>query len=100
MFVEAERPELRDLCRHVLPLYAAHWWEIGIFLSIKPSQLEVIKADHPSDANRCCSVLFIRWLQGTENITWEKMFEAIDVATISFSFESTATVTTPAATSK
>ena len=101
-FIETERPELRDLCRYVLPLYAAHWWEIGIFLNIKPGQLEVIKSDNPADANRCCSVLFIKWLQGTGNITWEKMFEAIDLATVSFSIGNvgTTTTTTTATTSK
>lgn len=91
LLIETKRPELRDLCKYILPLYAAHWWEIGIFLNIKPGQLEVIKQDNPADSNRCCSILFIRWLQGTENVTWEKMFEAIDQATVSFAINSVVT---------
>ena len=92
--IETQRPELRDLCRYVLPPYAAHWWEIGIFLNIEPGQLEVIKQDNPADSNRCCSVLFMKWLRGTENASWEKMFEAIDQATVSFAINNVVTTST------
>ena len=85
-----------DLCRCVLPRYAAYWREIGIFLGIEPGQLAVIQLNNPTDANRCCTDLFIKWLEGVGNVTWEKMFEAIDQATISFSIDSTATLTTAA----
>ena len=85
-----------DLCRCVLPQYAAHWKKIGIFLGIQPGQLAVIQSNNPADANGCCTDLFIKWLEGVGNVTWEKMFEAIDQATISFSIDSTATLTTAA----
>ena len=93
-FIETERPELRDLCKYVLPSYAAHWQKIGIFLNFKPWQLDVIKLDNPSDAKQCCYDMFIEWLRRTDNITWEKMFEAIDQATASFSIGNVATTTT------
>ena len=99
-FIEAERPDIRDLCRYVLPLYAAHWWEIGIFLNIMPGQLELIKLNNPANANRCCIDLFLKWLQGTDDVTWEKMFEAINLATVSFSIGSVGTTTTTVTTSK
>ena len=55
----------------------------------------MIKLDNPADANGCCIDLFGKWLQGTDNVTWKKMFEAIDLATVSFSIDSvTTTVTT------
>ena len=44
--------------------------------------------------------LFIKWLQGTDDVTWEKMFEAIDLATVSFSIDSVGTTTTTVTTSK
>ena len=99
LFIEAECPELRDLCKYVLPLYAAHWQEIGVFLDIKLGQLEL---DNPADAKQCCYEMFIKWLQGTDNVTWGKMFEAIDQATVSFSIDNvpTTATTTTAATSK
>ena len=93
-FIETEHPELRDLCKYVLPLYAAHWKKIGIFLNIKLGQLQVIQSDNPTDANGCCIDLFGKWLQGTDDVTWKKMFEAIDEATVSFSIDSVGTTTT------
>ena len=78
MFIETKHPELKDLCKYVLPLYATQWRMIGIFLGMQSGQLEVIKSDNPNDAIGCCTNLFIKWLQGNNNVTWEKMFEAID----------------------
>ena len=99
--IGSERPELKDLCRYVLPLYAAHWQKIGIFLNIQPGQLDVIKFNNPTDAHGCCIGLFNKWLEGEDNVTWEKMFEAIDLFTVSFSTGSVATTTnTTAITSK
>ena len=92
--IEAGRPNIKDLCRCVLPQYAAHWKKIGIFLGIQPGQLAVIQLNNPANANGCCTDLFIKWLEGVENVTWENMFEAINQATISFSIDSTATLTT------
>ena len=82
------------MCRCVLPQYAAHWKEIGIFLGIQLGQLAAIQANNPANVNGCCTELFIKWLNGVGNVTWEKMFEAIDQATISFSIDSTAIPTT------
>ena len=65
---------------------------IGIFLGIPLAQLEVIKKDNPADTNGCCTDLFIKWLEGTENITWEKIIEAIDQTKSSLSIKS-ATIT-------
>lgn len=73
---------------------------IGIFLGVQSGQLGVIKSDNPADTNGCCTDLFIKWLQGRENVTWQKMFEAIDQATLLFSIDSTAIPTTTTATSK
>ena len=98
MFIETKRPELKDLCKHVLPLYAAQWRMIGIILGMQSGQLEVIKADYPNNAVECCTNLFIKWLQGNENVTWEKMFEAIDFVTSSLSFGNTGITTTTATT--
>ena len=86
-----DHPDLKDLCKFVLPRYAAHWKKIGIFLGIQPGQLAVIQSNNPADANGCCTDLFIKWLESVENTTWEKMFEAIDQAIMSFSVDSTAT---------
>ena len=82
------------MCRYVLPLYAAHWQEIGIFLNIQQGQLDVIKSNNPADANGCCRNLFSKWLEHDDNGTWENIFEAIDLFTKSFSTGSAATTGT------
>ena len=82
------------MCKYVLPSYAAHWQEIGIFLNIKQGELEMIKSDNPANAKKCCIDLFMKWLHGKDNVTWEKMFEAIDLATVSFSIDSVTTIVT------
>lgn len=81
VFTETKRPEIKDLCKHVLPLYADQWETIGIFLDIQPVELKVINSDNPKNTKGCCRNLFIKWLEGTRNVTWENMFEAIDCAT-------------------
>ena len=98
LFIEAKRPDLKDLCRYVLPVYAAWWYQIGIFLGIQSGQLDVLKSNYPSDANTCCMMLFTKWLEGTANATWKMMFEAIDIVKMSFSIDTTTTIIT--ATSK
>ena len=84
------------MCKYVLPIYAAHWEKIGFFLNFKPWKLDVIKSD---DTKQCCYDMFIIWLRGTDNVTWEKMFEAIDQATASANV-TTMTTTTAVGTSK
>ena len=69
---------------------------IGIFLGIPLAQLEVIKKDNPADTTGCCTDLFIKWLEGTEDITWEKIIEAIEQAKSSLSIKSTTITTTTA----
>ena len=94
IYIENKRPSIKELCRYVLPLYGAHWKEIGIFLGIQSGQLDVIKSDNPANANGCCIDLFRKWLQGTDNVTWEGIFEAIDLVTVSFSIGNSTTTTT------
>ena len=102
VYTETERPELKDLCKYVLPQYAAQWKMIGIFLGMQPGQLDVIKEDNPTNANGCCIDLFTKWLQGSKDATtWEKMFEAIDSVTNLLSCDNTGiTNTTTTSTGK
>jgi len=65
---------------HVTPRYASYWKEIGIFLDFKPEQLEIIKMDNPRDTKGSCNDMFIRWLQIDTSASWEKLFNALDLA--------------------
>ena len=55
-------PKLPDLYS-VTPCYAAYWEHIGVYLNIEQGRLETIRADHPSDASRCCKDLWKKWLK-------------------------------------
>ena len=79
--VGSERPELKDLYKHVTPCYAAQWEDIGIYLDIELGHLEIIKADHQGDTSGCCKDLWKKWLKLDPNGTWEKLFTAIDDCT-------------------
>ena len=61
---------------------------IGIFLGMQSGQLDVIRADNPT-TNECCINLFTKWLESNKDVTWEKMFEAIDTMTNSLSCDNT-----------
>ena len=67
--------------KYVTPRYASHWKEIGIFLDLKPEEIEIIKMDNPEDTKRRCNDMFIKWLQINSNASWEKLFNALDLAT-------------------
>ena len=66
--------------KFVTPRYASYWKEIGIFLDFKPGQLEIIKMDNPADTKRSCNDMFIKWLQTDSSASWEKFFNALDLA--------------------
>ena len=99
VYVETEHPELKDLCKYVLPRHAAQWKTIGIFLDMQSGQLDVIKADNPTNTNECCINLFTKWLEVSKDATWEKMFEAIDTMTNSLSCDNTGIINNTATTS-
>ena len=93
---ETECPDLKDLCTYVLPLYAAQWKKIGIFLGMQSGRLDVIKANNPNNADGCCIDLFTEWLQCEKYPTWGKMFKVIDLL-----FDKTSVITgTGTSTSK
>ena len=80
IYLESTRPDLKDLFQFVTPRYASYWKEIGIFLDLKPEQLEIIKMDNPADTKRSCNDMFIKWLQTDSSASWEKLFNALDLA--------------------
>ena len=74
----ADRPQLKNLYKHVTPCYAAHWEDIGVYLDMEIGHLKVIKRDNPGDTSGCCKDLWKKWLEVDTDATWEKLFTAID----------------------
>jgi len=54
------------------------WYELGIALLDRDqlAQLEIIKANH-NEATRCCTAMFIYWLQSHSKATWYQLAEAL-----------------------
>ena len=83
VFTGHEHPTLKDLMKHVVPLYVADWREIGVALGLSNSKLRIIKADHPTSVRDCCVNMFSSWLNQTPNPSWEIVLNAINSLTVS-----------------
>ena len=57
---------------------ATRWYELGLELVDSNKILRVIEADHPNDVNRCCRVMFEKWLEKTPNASWSQLVTALD----------------------
>ena len=54
------------------------WYELGLELIENDKILKVIEADHPNDVNRCCRIMFEKWLERTPNASWSQLVTALD----------------------
>ena len=57
---------------------ATKWYELGLELVDSNKILRVIEADHPNNVNRCCRVMFEKWLEKTPNASWTQLVSALD----------------------
>jgi len=87
--IEKSRPKLKDLYKHITPLYAAYWKDIGVYLDMEVEQLQIMQADHPNDSSKSCKVLWEKWLDCNADATWEKLFNAINCVDLLSSSAST-----------
>ena len=77
---DSDKPTLRYFNRHVRPLIAARWEDVAVQLLSEEHQKEIniIKANHHGDVEKCCSSLFTIWSQRQpEGVTWRALIEAI-----------------------
>ena len=54
------------------------WYDLGLELVDSNKTLKVIEADHPSDVNTCCRVMFEKWLERTPNASWKQLVTALN----------------------
>ena len=75
------RPLLKDLCKHVVPVIADKWEDIGVQLLdsdlLEQRVLEVIAADHPHSVEDCCKRMFDKWLSTQDKANWNQVIGAI-----------------------
>ena len=57
---------------------ATKWYELGLELVGSYNILRVIEVDHHNDVNRCCRVMFEKWLEKTPNANWSQLVSALD----------------------
>ena len=57
---------------------ATKWYELGLELVDSNNALKVIEANHHSDVNICCRVMFEKWLEKTPNASWSQLVTALD----------------------
>ena len=74
------KPSMKMLQRHVIPLVATKWYELGaeLFDEREEYKLDTIDSDHKRDANKCCFEMFRMWLQTHTNATWSLIVEALE----------------------
>ena len=73
------KPDIKDLHRHVSPIHAPQWREIGVELGLLPKKLNVIKADYiQHGVRRCCNEMFEEWLKVDVTASWKKLLDALE----------------------
>ena len=72
-------PQLKDL-KHIMKDEAGvttEWYDIGLELLNDVVVLNNIRANHPTDVNRCCTEMFSKWLQREPDASWNQLAEAL-----------------------
>ena len=74
-----DRPSLKDLYDHVVMKVADRWKDLGVQLlrSDQEGMLNIIEADHPHSVVSCCKCLFGKWLNATEDASWNVLIKAL-----------------------
>ena len=76
-----DRPTLRDLTIHVIPLVANRWYELRLVLldTKYHNELNIIEVDIRNDAVTCCRKMFGKWLNTDELASWDKLIKAVRI---------------------
>ncbi|XP_065902698.1 uncharacterized protein [Dysidea avara] len=73
-------PQLRELYRHIVPVYASVWKDLGLELEIPMYTLNAIAVDHashPSSSTECCKAMLQKWIRMSPRPTWARLEEAL-----------------------
>ena len=72
-----DRPDVRDLNRHIVEQQAAQWERLGLELGLKDYHIANITKDHPKSSVTCCGVMLRKWLDTDPSATWSKLEDAV-----------------------
>ena len=79
IFTVYSRPSIKALQHHgIINDIGPHWYILGIALLDEKdfSQLQIISSNH-NDEIRCCTQLFIYWLEHHPEATWHDLVESL-----------------------
>ena len=74
---ENKTPQMRDLYRYVIRLYATEWRVVGLELNLKTTKLNTISKDNPNNSEACFEKTLYTWLQSYPDATWRILEVAI-----------------------
>ena len=72
-----EKPDMRDINRHIVEQQAAQWERLGVELGLKDYHIANISKDNPNRSVTCCRVMLQKWLDIDPSATWAKLNDAI-----------------------
>ena len=75
--IASDAPTLQHLDAFVRPLIADKWYNLGLQLQLATEDIEMIKANHPNDASKACTAMFLLWLQKYPTSSWNSLILAI-----------------------
>ena len=77
--VGTDTPTIRLLNNHVRGDIAPRWYDLGIQLLNEEqcAKLNIIKDNHPQDAEKCCTEMFEYWLRVDVDASWNKLITAL-----------------------
>ena len=67
------KPELKDL----VLVQTMKWYNLGLQLAIKDTELDVIEENNPKDIDTCKRKMFQAWLRITPNPSYQQLVEAL-----------------------
>ena len=54
------------------------WHQLGVQLGVPAHELSIIENNHSRDAERCKTETLLWWLRNVDDISWEKLAQAVE----------------------
>ena len=82
--VGCDRPTMRDLVKHVVPLVGGHWYDLGLEL-LNPkyeNELDTIESETTDRISERCRKMFSIWLRTDPQASWNKVVTCLTQASL------------------
>ena len=75
---------MKDLNKHVIPLVATRWYDLGLELleTEHERELDIIETNYENNATKCCRKMFSKWLETQSDsasceASWDQLIQAV-----------------------